>query len=184
MTNVMDNLEQIGHARSGSVTQIPAYTPDQEVGPLNDYSRDFHAKERVVGINTMPNVKEQLPPDERVISDATDLDIPATAIGTANDPTYVRESPADSFSTQQVTVGVGGAQNIVQEKNNRRSMVITNMDAANTVYVGSNSAVSVVSGYPLIKGATLTLNVGSEVWACVSTNAVTVGIIETLGSSE
>lgn len=183
--SVIDNLEQIGHKASGSVTQIPSYDPDDRIGPVSDYARDFHSNERVVGINATPGIKEQLPPPMQDSSGSSPGDMlsPKSALGTPTDPAFMRESPANDFTTQQITVLPGGAQRIVQARSDRRSLVIMNLDPVQYVYIGNQSGVVQTSGFPVVPGAALPLNTAGEVWAVVNT-AATIATIETMGSSD
>lgn len=180
----IDNIEQVGHKPSGSVTQVEGYNEAQEIGPVNDFSRDFHAVSRIVGINTIPGIREQLPASELDGSSASpdDMSSPNSAVGTPFDPVYMREIPASDFNTQQVAIIAGGAQRIAQAKGGRRSLVVMNLDATNYAYLGSNSGTVPTSGFPLVPGAVMPIFTAGDVWAC-STADVMVAVLETTGFS-
>lgn len=103
---------------------------------------------------------------------------------TRDDALQVRQLAPTSFASNQVTTPVNGsATQLAPERPERMTIIIQNIDAANSVYIGSSSSVNAMSGFPIPAGgvlhldATCGLHVSSAAVAGVSP-AVTVAILD------
>lgn len=183
MTTVLDNLERIGrtHSSGGDVTEHPSYDGSQQLGPESDFTRDFYAfdSDRTGPNQGQTDTSLTVPPGMRTHGATPDRLVKGTRlpIGSHDNPSYVVNVPADMVTTEQVAVGLSAVQ-LVQARDMRQSLVLTNTDPANTVFVGANSAVQVVTGFPIKAGASFTMAAGCELWAVAAAGTPIVAVIE------
>lgn len=191
VTDMMDNLERIGkteQSTGGDVTTLESYDENDQVGPQNDFSRDFLATTSDV-TRSGPN-KGLTTADALVVARGLEIGDGSTAdalqpspddlptLGTQSNPDYVRDVPAANISTAQF-IATSNPMRIVNDNQDRRSVIVMNTDPNNTAYIGSNSAVGVYNGFPVIPGAAITLSVSCELWA-VSASPTPLAVIEFL----
>lgn len=182
LDEMMDNIERIGKGNlstGGDVTEMESYDPSQRVGPVDEHSRDFYAgqgttteipagmRDVIIPGHTLPMPVHHSPDTWTVngVHGEVNVDVPASALTTS----------------QAMLYGGAGAIQILQTRPRRGSVVVSNTAAAGgaTIYIGSNSGVTVNTGFPIIAGTSLTVPASCGLWA-VSSADVIVACLEYL----
>jgi len=83
---------------------------------------------------------------------------------------------SSSFTVEQVAAS-GTVAQIAEFEAQRRSIIITNRDGADPVYLGPTAALATTSGYQLGAGEAITLDTKSAVWVLGST-AETIHVLK------
>lgn len=170
--DLIENIERIGrgnYSTGGDITEHESYDSSKQLGPENDFSRDFHAGTDTVptgdGSTTKALIKHQN----------------MATLGSKDNPATVLPQAATGITTAQYLVTATPIQ-IVGGKPARRGVRFVNFDTTNTLYIGANTAVTVYTGYPVPPGATVEFPVSCSMWAVSGiANGVAVGVIEFLG---
>lgn len=170
--NLMENIERIGrgnYSTGGDITEHESYDATKQVGPENDFSRDFHA-----GTDTVPTGDGST---TKVLIKHQDI----KTLGSKENPATVLTEAAKGVTTAQYLV-TGTPVQVVGGKPERRGVRFVNTDPTNTLYVGANTAVTIYTGYPVPPGATVEFPVSCSMWAVSAiANGVPVGVIEFIG---
>jgi hypothetical protein len=170
MTDInRDNIETLkGVGASRDITEMEGYDPKQRVGTENDFSRDFNARgasrSTQTGGSATEDIINTLPPGAMEEQPPTPSDAVKPPTGTFRNPVYTEVMPARRIDTGQVLVGQSAIR-VVFDADERLSVVLVNRDAANAVYIGANSAVTIYGGFALGPGESVTVSANCELWA-------------------
>jgi len=180
--SIMDNLGDVierlpGFGGTQDVTAQPTYDPDKPMGPASDQARDFL---EAGGINAVSA-------DYAPSGSATDLNgdddaSPSPDVKTLNgvNAQATVNIAAPLFNTAQFGVATNAVR-VIGNNDSRVAVTILNMDDTATLYVGSNSSVTVDSGFPIGPGNSLTVAISAEVWM-VADQAMNGAYIEYLAA--
>lgn len=91
-------------------------------------------------------------------------------------PVNPAEAGAANYATAQINV-TNAVTQIVNSRSTRRAVLIINIDATNTVYLGSASATS-STGHALPPGASIVIPITIAIWGITASSTAKVTAIE------
>lgn len=95
------------------------------------------------------------------------------------EPTYTRDAGAGRLNFNQLSVPTTAAVEIAGNNPKRRSLIVTNGDSTNPIFVGDSNGVTAAIGHRIPAGASLALGFyRGPLWAIASGGAVSTTWLE------